>query len=570
MLFFVTGTPLKEPKVGTINAYKSQDGNWYRCQILSVDNEFCRLRNQEYGNTECVQNVNIRALDDRFQKYGKLVEKAYFNIKPSRATFDDNQLLKEMLTAFNEGAKELNFKLIKPYKDGHIIDAIDPETNENIMESLLTKMKIAVRINENELTNILETNLKKEEEELKVIEESVSKISTSCKKDESADKKSIDNKKKTDETKNDVIHLPKKNDRISGKMTALTSPNDFYLTRVDMLQHFNKFHTDIQILAPALQPLIDFSCGTFCLAQQPFDSHWYRAKIIDSDESIITVRCIDNGKTFSIDNKLCMKNMPEQLHQKSFFGVPCSLPVKIERKFEEEATQFMLKMVEQELEYKVLLSTVHVNYIELFQENNSIADLLIEKKYAQRVEIFPSGNGYTSHINSISDFYVQLESDQLKLDLISSIMDGANGNFQKVTDPKVDQVVAAKFPDDDGWYRSKIESLEDNGYFVKFIDYGNSCFVKEIGKIDESIAELPAYAKHCCLFKPKNIVSFCEAAEEEFKKITANGETILHVKVVKAGDTTEVELFCEHTNIVDRLMPLCKLKSDKSNDITDI
>lgn len=552
-------------------AYKSQDGNWYRCEILSVDGELCRLRNREYGNIESVQNTFTRVLDNRFQKYGKLVEKAYFTIKPNDPKFNDRKLLKEMLAAFNEGAKELNFKIIKNFKDGIILDIFDPETKENIIENLITKKKMAVRIDENELIKILENNVKKEEEELKEIEENVSKISINSKQTESLE---VTNEKQEEGTKikpqNDVIQTAMKSDRTVAKLTALTSPNDFYLTRVDMLQHFNQFHTDIQILAPALQPLIDFECGTFCLAQQPFDNLWYRAKIIDSDESIITVLCIDNGKTFSIDNILCMKAMPEQLQQKSYFGIQCSLGIKTDRKCEEDATELMLKMVEKEVEYKIVLATEQKTYIELYYNNESIADLLIGKNYAQPIEIFQCGSGYTSHINSISDFFVQLEVDQLKLDLIASIMDGAKGKFDKVVDPKVGQIVAAKYPEDDGWYRSKIESIENDGFIVKFIDYGNSCTVKEIGVIDQSIAELPAMSKRCTLHKPKNIVSFSDSAEKEFIDITANGETILHVKVVKPGNITEVELFCQNQNIIDKLAPLCKLESDNSKDINEI
>lgn len=554
-----------------LSAYKSQDGNWYRCEILSVDKELCRLRNREYGNIESVQNTFIRVLDERFQKYGKLVEKAYFSIKPNEPKIDDGKLLKEMLAAFNEGAKELNFKIIKNFKDGMILDLFDPETKENIIENLITKRKMAVRIDENELIKILENNVKKEEEELKEIEENVSKISVNSKQTESA---TITNDKHEEGTQNtaqnDVIQTAIKSDRTVAKLTALTSPNDFHLTRVDMLQHFNQFHTDIQILAPALQPLIDFECGTFCLALQPFDNLWYRAKIIDSDESIITVLCIDNGKTFSIDNILYMKAMPEQLQQKSCFGIQCSLCIKTDRKCEEDATELMLKMVEKEVEYKIVLATDHMNYIELYYNNESIADLLIGKNYAQPIDLFVSGSGYTSHINSISDFFVQLEVDQLKLDLIASIMDGAKGKFDKVIDPKVGDIVAAKYLEDDGWYRSKIESIDNDGFIVKFIDYGNSCSVKEIGVIDQLIAELPAMSKRCTLFKPKNIVSFSDGAEKEFIDITANGETILHVKVVKPGNVTEVELFCKNQNIIDKLAPLCKLESDKSKDINEI
>lgn len=518
---------------------------------------------------ESVQRSNMRVLDERFKKYGRLVEKAYFNIKPCNCT--DEQLLKEMLKLFNEGTKELKFEKVRSFRDGWIFDPIDPESGENLISVLVEKKKLAVRISDDELKQMLEKKVDVEVKEEK--KETPKKIEKSPEKQPEEEKPATE--EIVSETDEEIIVEPpqpavistKPNDRITAKLTALTSPNEFYLSRVDMLPLFNQLHTDIQILACAMPPLIDFEYGTFCLAQGPFDNLWYRAKIIDSDESeqsiIVTVLCIDNGKTFSIDKKICLKNMPEQLQRKSFFGIPCSLAVKIERKCEDEATELLLKMVENDnVEYKVVLETPQLNYIELFYNDENITNMLVEKKLAHRIETFSSGTGYTSHINSISSFFVQLEVDQLKLDLISSIMERANGNFAKVPDPKVGQVVAAKFPDDDCWYRSRIEEIESNGYIVAFIDYGNACLVKEIGVIDESVTELPAMSKACSLVKPKNIANFSEAAEKKFLEITANGATILHINVVKPGDVTEVELFCEGQNIIDSLTPLCKLEED--------
>ncbi|KAG5684859.1 hypothetical protein PVAND_014069 [Polypedilum vanderplanki] len=556
---------LRNPKAGLIAAFKSQqDSNWYRCEILAVDGDNLKLRNLEYGNIETVQRSNARVLDDRFKKYGKLVEKAFFNIKPNNGS--EEELLKEMLKLFNEGTKELKFEKIKNFKNGYILDPIDPENDENLIRVLIDKKKLAIRVNDEELKQILEKKFKVEIEETKQkaeieLEEKKNNEVIVINETEEVVEEIVEPMMK------EVAKVPDKNDdKIVAKLTALTSPNNFYLTRVDMLPLFNQLHTDIQILAPAMQPLIDFEYSTYCLAQGPFDNLWYRAKIIDSDESeqsiIVTVLCVDNGKTFSIDNKMCLKTMPKQLQQKTFFGIPCSLPIKVERKLEDDSTELMLKMVENEVQYKILLYTPQKSYIELFYNDENISDVLVQKKFASRFEIFLSGTGYTSHVNSITSFFVQLEVDQLKLDLIASIMERANGKFSKVKEPKVGQIVAAKFPDDDCWYRSKIESIESDGFIVAFIDYGNACLVKEIGTIDESITELPAMSKACTLSKPKGLTSFSEAAEKKFLDITANGATILDIKVMKPGDVTEVELFCDGQNIIDSLTPLCKFESD--------
>ena len=167
---------------------------------------------------------------------------------------------------------------------------------------------------------------------------------------------------------------------------------------------------------------------------------------------------------------------------------------------------------------------------------------------------------------NINDFYIQLEEDQLKLDLIAKIMDRANGNFEKVIKPQVGQVVAAKFSDDDSWYRALIEEINDDVYAVKFIDFGNVSETKEIGVLDETIVELAQLSKRCRLLKPKNLINFSEAAENKFSEICANGATILQAKLIKPGDVTTVELFCDGKNIIDSLASLCNLHADDDNN----
>lgn len=428
---------------------------------MQVKNETCMVRNMEYGNVEKTDKTKIFELVDKYAKEDRFLSEVYFTIKPTES---DESLLKEMQSLFKEGSEELKFEFITKFRNGHILEVLDLE-NQNFFDKLEAK-KIAVRIDEKELSKLLD-------DQENVIEDLI-EISPQATVSETEVIPVIE------------IVENKRSNLIEGKITALTSPNDFYLTSLDSLSNFDKLQNDIQCFAPAMSPLLDFECGTLCLAQYPFDNLWYRAKIIDSDETIITVICIDNGKTFSIDNKISLKIHPEQLKHKSF-GMSCSLPVTIERKCEEDATTFMLQFVDLSVNFEIVLATQQKNYVEVSINAENISDFLVKKNLAKRIEIVQSGKGYTSHINSLSDFYIQLERDQLKLDLISKIFDRTNGKFDKVNDPKVNQIVAAKFNDDECWYRSRIESIDEDGYMVKFIDYGNYSITKEIGVLEDSI-----------------------------------------------------------------------------------
>lgn len=542
------GSLITQLQKGMKCALKSKDANWYRGEIKQIKGETCRVHNLEYGNMEIVHKTNLRVLDKKFIKVEKLIERAFFPIKPYK---NESELLKEMQAIFNDGSHELNFEVVKQFKDGSILEVIDSVSKEKLFDKLVAR-KLALKVDDDELEKIIQQKSHEEDD----FEEIVLK-------NEEIEAEKVENEAKEAEKVEEEI----KDAKVNGKITAMTSPVDFYLICSDDLTNFNQIHTDIQILAPALAPLLDFECETLCLAQQPFDNAWYRAKIIDSDDnSLITVLCVDNGKTFSIDNKISLKVLPEQLQRKTFFGISCSLPLLIERKIEESATELLMPLVDTEIKFEIVLCTPSRTYVEVFSKNDNISQQLIERNLAKRCDIFQPGPCFTSHINSLNDFYIQLEEDQIKLDLIAKIMERANGHFEKVVNPRKGQIIAAKFSDDESWYRALIEEINGDVFAVKFIEFGNVSETKEVGVLDEEISKLPQMSKRCRLLKPKNIINFSEAAESKFSEICANGATVLQVKLIKLGDVTTVELFCDGKNIIDSLASLCNFHNDDNND----
>lgn len=544
---------------------RSNDGNWYRSKVDAISGDKIKVFHREYGNSEIVHKSKLRVLDEKFAKMDDLAVTTYFAIKTSPES-DDKSLHNELVKLFEDGAKEFNFKVVQKLNDGWILEPIDQSTNRNVFDELV-KMKKAERISDKELQLILEVKQNERSKEPKKERKSPEK----AKKIEKIDiQKSVARREATPETSLPAPVIEEKLPAasvigISVKMTAVTSPSDFYISRVEDISSFSHLHNDVQIIASGAAQLTAFEEGTLCLAQQPFDQCWYRSKIIDSDETeqnlMVTVRCMDDGKTFSVDDKSFLKIMPAALERKKFFGIACSLPIKIERKCEEEATDLMMNIMENDL-HVIFLNEVRDgcrNYVELFDVTTNFSDLLVQKKYAVRLEMIQAGKCYTSHINSLSSFYLQFETDQLKLDLIARYFEDASGKFEKV-EPKPGDIVASLFPDDGSWYRTRVESVDDDGYTVSFMDYGNTCVVKEIGEIAETtIKELPAMSKLCCLSKPKGINQFSDAAEKKFVEICANGATILDIQSspIRPGETAEVEVYLNGKNVVVELIPLC-------------
>lgn len=582
---------MKDLHVGDECAVRSSDGNWYRSKIDSINGDKVKVFHREYGNSETVSKSKIRVLEEKFAKINNLAVSTFFPVKPSQES-DENSLFNEMMKIFENGAKEFNFKVVQKINDGFILEPIDPKNNKNVIDELV-KAKKALRVSSNELQQILENDkpkgaMKKERKlekpkksaeqkpELKsdLIPEVKANLVPEVKNNENPQK--IKKEKSPSKEKSSLVKpqekVPEtKTDRVAVKMTALTSPTDFYITKVDEIFSFVKLHGDIQIIAAGAATLKEFEEGTLCLAQQPFDLCWYRAKIIDfcdetEQHAMITVRSLDDGKTFSVDDKTFLKKIPSALESKKFFGIACSLPVKIERKCEELATDLMMSMMEMQLQ-AVFISDAEnecKKFVELFNEIGNVSDVLVDHKFAHRLEIIPPGKAYTSHINSLSSFYIQFEIDQLKLDLISQYFEEANGNFDKV-EAKEGTIVAALFPDDECWYRARLEQVENSSFSVTFIDYGNTCLVKQIGRNSEpgsqTIWELAPMSRLCFLAQPKSIKSFSDKAEAKFVEICANGATILDVKClpVNPGEAAQVELYVNGKNIIDELIPLCEV-----------
>lgn len=518
---------------------RSNDSNWYRSKIESINGDKVRVFHCEYGNVETVHKSKLRVLDKKFAKINDLVINAYFAIKSD----NEKVLFNEMRKAFDDGAKEFSFKISERFQDGWILEPIEISNGKNLFDDFVKSGK-AVRIEASELTKKFKQ--KSVEPEKKPNESKIDKNVIAEKKEKPQKKEpAIIQKTK-------VESVPEVNE-LKFKLTALANSTDLYLMQIEDVAKFQKLQSDIQIISSSAPKLNVYDENTLCLAKQPFDLQWYRAKIVDSDEVMITVRCLDDGKTFSVEDKNLLKTMPVALKEKKFFALACSLPIKVEREFDEDVTELLLQKVETEFTAKFLWKNADKNYVELISNGEGIVDILLQKKLAEKLDFFENGNAFTSHINSTSSFFLQLECDQLKLDVISKFFEEMKGNFKNY-DVKVGDIVAALYPEDDCWYRSRIDKIEkDNKYSVTFIDFGNSCEVSKIGKIEEpAIIDLPKMSKHCSLFIPTSHSS--EISETKFDEICAGGATILNVRLIKPGNPAEIEIFVDGKNILELLI----------------
>ncbi|XP_069879692.1 tudor domain-containing protein 6 [Dipodomys merriami] len=111
---------------------------------------------------------------------------------------------------------------------------------------------------------------------------------------------------------------------------------------------------------------------------------------------------------------------------------------------------------------------------------------------------------YVSHVNNVSDFYVQLIDDEAEINRLSERLNNAQTRPQCYTGPPLQSgnVICALFPEDNLWYRAVVRERQSNDFLsVQFIDYGNVSVVhaNKTGRLDLVNALLPGLCVHCSL-----------------------------------------------------------------------
>lgn len=208
-----------------------------------------------------------------------------------------------------------------------------------------------------------------------------------------------------------------------------------------------------------------------------------------------------------------------------------------------------------------------INYVKLFFINDfgqreDITKYLIRADFGHPLEVVESGQKcFISHINSIEDFYVQMEQDSSNLEAVTNLI--SQGEKSEILDFSTGLICAALYTEDNAWYRAKIIDFRDKEFEVHFIDFGNRCWTSQIAEISQlPIFEIPNYARHCMLKKPSNIASWSEEAEKKFIELAAAGETTFVVNMKKPDEKVQVELFINDESVQKMLSELCPTLPD--------
>lgn len=146
---------------------------------------------------------------------------------------------------------------------------------------------------------------------------------------------------------------------------------------------------------------------------------------------------------------------------------------------------------------------------------------------------------YVSAVAHPSKFFVQMVGSQsVELDLLIDAMseyynDESNRDRHIITEPTVGQMVAAKFAEDEKWYRAEIIAIQENAYGdgkvcdLFYVDYGDNQYVfpKDVYALKKDFLGLKYQAMECFLayVKPNNPESpnsWPQKANDRFDDLT--------------------------------------------------
>lgn len=508
-------------------AVESKDGFWYRAELLKVTEADELIFNLfDYGRQETVEHPKVRHLDIKFRNFNKMATEIYLPIEQFTEKIGPNVIMEEI----EHLTKNISviLKVIENYRGRWIVDVV---SNGFSISQALKEKKLAIAC-------------------------PMARV-----------RKQID--RELEETRPDQEDVePRKLEAI--EIGHFDSPERIFVQLKSELPLLKQMQETLQIIAPSLNAVGALRVGEMCIAQNSFDNQWYRAKILDSAPDMTSVQFVDYGNTDVItsDKGAKLKKMVDEFANIPEYAKFCSLPMRPvgdRRRTEwddDVFTVFSHYLEKPDKECEFLTETkLHRYFIHLFVQGEDMENVLKSRGLGTSVELIRSNSiCYVSHINALSEFFIQLDKDGTVLDLLHDYFRNVD-SLVTVTEPKEGEIYAAQFLDDSEWYRAKLMKgkAADGTWDVLFIDYGNVASVKSLKEItSKEIRDIVPLSKKCKLYLPKNILTVSVEAEMLFEEVARAGATVMTVNLVSLErDLSVVELVVSESgkNLLE-LLPL--------------
>ena len=285
--------------------------------------------------------------------------------------------------------------------------------------------------------------------------------------------------------------------------------------------------------------------GQLYAANHPLYSTWFRSRVTSLDPpKSVQVQFIDYGDTHTVPVE-DIRRLADELKAIPPLAVRCCLNMEMaDREWSEEACKTFNEACSSQYVCQLVLGrfTDNIQRIDSMRSpagdvfdmlapltkppRNKLLDKVIDlietissakdaesppiiRSSAEWIKDSTAGQLLSSKASAVcisSPFHVwiQLEpeaADAITADIQRYIDTPEFTNQSALSDPFVGCSCLALFSDDNQWYRAKIESVNNDSVFVKYVDFGNTSSVRleDLRVIPHSLVQQPAMALRCAL-----------------------------------------------------------------------
>ncbi|XP_053548968.1 tudor domain-containing protein 1 [Bombina bombina] len=529
-----------EPAIGEVCVAKySQDKNWYRVLVQSIDNllKTAQVIYLDFGNQETVKFDDLQQMHKEIELCPPIGIKCYLaNVIAPTCGWTPECLIEIRRMLLGQKISFTIIQVEQEYFPCYAIDIVIPDSGINLKKWLLEKGYAINKNtkskgnNESKVKNENQDIVKKVDKDNKVLNENCEQLS-------------------------DTIPPPLKNkqwkaidisvgDVFMAVVTEIQSPGYFFCQQVKnsdqltkLLESMNEHYKKM----PAVSTFFP-TAGDVCSAQFSVDNQWYRVSVLEyvSKESVL-IGYIDFGNLEVLPvSKLrpmlpSMESLPIQAIKCSLAGVN---PV-LDTWTMEATTLFKSLVMNKILTVSVVNKNTESALVDLrdvsVEPELVISRCLVESKVASPREAtenkccreeesstkaddkdsfplkwveLPVGRAVDVTICMLcspGEFYCQrcTEADfKLLHELNISLVKYCQQLKSRDYIPKKGDVCCAFFAGDGNWYRALVADIVQNGTVkVHFLDYGNfeDVTVDKLHAIPSKFLELPFQMIKCCL-----------------------------------------------------------------------
>ncbi|XP_041358070.1 tudor domain-containing 6-like [Gigantopelta aegis] len=351
----------------------TEDEQWYRGIITSVDEKKCGVHFVDYGNADIISKANVHQLKEEYATLpAQAVQCKLSGVDVSDAKLDEaSDALLEM-TIDKVVSVVGRRKIVEDERDMIVVDVLDGD--KNVSATLVESGLCSAVITEDLAEDVFEAESAKETiKETTVEDDSTTSVATDDGSDNVVSKDeecrladddvtpatvSSEGLEKTDSNVCNSVSVAE-GQRLSVFVSSVESPSRFHIQLDEQKQSLNEMLNAMfdffNNLAEDEMALENPAVGSLCVVYGGDDESWHRAKIIEVNDDKCILYYVDQGNSDGVECS-ALKVLPEQFEGLPQQAVVCSLAgiKSSEDAWSDEAVEFFHELIA----YKTMLMDV--------------------------------------------------------------------------------------------------------------------------------------------------------------------------------------------------------------------